>query len=1029
MMSVTDNEIHKGPIAWMAGNSVAATLVMAVFLIGGLFMGLNIKQEVFPEFSLGRVNISVAYPGASPEEVENAIITVIEDAVQGLENIDEISAVADEGMAVVNITAIEGADINRLWQDIKNRVDRIATIPDEAEEPRNYIAGRKLEVLKLALYGNISETDLRTLADQTRDALALDTGISLVELSGVRNREIHVEISESNLRRHGITLEDVAYAISHGSVELGAGRICSSGGDILLRIRSRKEFADQFAGLPVISLADGSSLLLGDIASVKEGFDDDQDSAIRFNGQRAIIIKVYRVGNQVPVQVASAGRKAAARINTELPCGVHLAVVKDRSKVFAQRADLLLRNAYFGLGLVFFFLALFLDIRLAFWVSLGIPVSFLGSFIFLGWTDFSINVVSMFAFIVTLGIVVDDAVVVGENIWFYRRAGLPFMDAAVKGAREIAMPVVFSVITNIAAFIPLVFVPGIMGKIFHSLPVVVVAVFGISLIESLFILPAHLGHTGEKPLFFPLNHLEKWQRKFSIMFENAVHTVYGGALACLLEYRYAVIAAGTALLMITTGYVASGKMGMVLFPKVESDFAFCEAVMPFGTPRKNLERTEKILVAAARDLVNENGGNTLATGIFSTIEDNHVQVRIYLTDPDIRPISTSEVTGIWRRKTGPVPGLENISFESDKGGPGHGKNLVISLMHRNRSVLARAGHDLGRSIGQYSGVNDIDDGSARGKRQFDISLTSGGRQAGLTSKDAADQIRHAFQGIPALKLQRGRNEITVRVRLPENERKSESVFDNFVLRAPEGEIVLKDAVMVKPGRAYTVIRRINGRREIQVTANVRPASAAKNILSDIKKHILPELQKRYPGLSYYFRGRQADIRQSISSLLKGFGLALFCIFALLAVPFRSWLQPLIIMFCIPFGIIGAIAGHLIMGYSLSVMSLFGVVAMSGVVVNDSLVLIDYTNKRCRNGMAPARAVLDAGIHRFRPILLTTITTCGGLAPIIFETSRQARFLIPMAISLGFGIMFATFITLVMVPCLYLILEDIKNLWI
>ncbi len=1012
----------------MAGNSVAASLVMLVFLIGGLFMGLNIKQEVFPEFSLDRITISVAYPGASPEEVENAIVTAIEEALQGLEDIDEINAAAEEGLAFVNVTAIEGADINRLWQDIRNRVGRITTFPAEAEEPRISIADHKREVLRLALYGNISETDLRTLADRVSDTLAMDTDISLVELSGIRDREIHVEISESILRRYNISLEDVARAISHGSVELGTGRIRAVGGDILLRVKNRREFADQFAKLPVITLADGSSLTLGDIAIVREGFDDDSDNAVRFNGQRAVIIEVYRVGNQSPVQVARAGRRAAARINATLPLGVHLTIVKNRSKVFAQRADLLLRNAYFGLGLVFFFLALFLDIRLAFWVSLGIPVSFLGSFLFLGWTDFSINVVSMFAFIVTLGIVVDDAVVVGENIWFYRRSGLSFMDAAVKGAREIAMPVVFSVITNMAAFIPLFFVPGIMGKIFHSLPVVVVAVFGVSLIESLFILPAHLGHTGEKPLLFPLNHLEKWQRKFSIRFENAVHSVYGSMLAFLLEYRYAVIAAGTALLMATAGYVASGRMGMVLFPKVESDFAFCEAVMPFGTAGKNLEQTEQILVAAARKVVDENGGDSLSTGIFSSIDGNHVQVMIYLTAPDIRPLSTSEVIRLWRAETPPVPGLENISFESDRGGPGHGKGLAISLIHRNRDMLARAGRDLGRSIGQYSGVNDIDDGSARGKRQFDLTLTSAGRQAGLTPRSAADQIRHAFQGIQALKIQRGRNEVTIRVRLPENERKSESGFDNLVLRAPEGWILLKDAVRIEPGRAYTTIRRVNGRREIQVTANVRPASAAKNILSDIKKHILPELQARYPGLSCEFRGRQADIRQSVSSLLKGFGLALFCIFALLAVPFRSWLQPLIIMFCIPFGIIGAIAGHVIMGYSLSVMSLFGVVAMSGVVVNDSLVLIDYTNRQCRNGVSPAMAVLDAGIHRFRPILLTTITTCGGLAPIIFETSRQARFLIPMAISLGFGIMFATFITLVMVPCLYLILEDIKNLF-
>ncbi|SDU03530.1 efflux RND transporter permease subunit [Desulfobacula phenolica] len=1027
MSHETDQQITKGPIAWMAGNSVAANLIMAVLLVGGLYMGFNIKQEVFPEFSLDLVNISVAYPGASPEEVENGILLAIEEAIQDLEGIDEITATASEGIASISVEAMEGTDINRLWQEIKSEVDRIETMPDEAEEPQVSIAARKREVLRLALYGDATETTMRALADQIRDELLMDEGITQVELDGVRDREIQVAVSAQTLRRYGITLQDVALTLSRASVELGGGSIKTLGGDILLRIRDRKDTARQYAQLPVITLEDGSRVLLEDIATVTEGF-EASDNWASFNGKRAVIIEVYRVGDQTPTQVATAGKAVVERINDSLPDGVALTVLRDLSKIFAQRADLLLSNAYIGLGLVFFFLALFLEIRLAFWVSLGIPISFLGSFLFLAPTVFSINMVSMFAFIVTLGIVVDDAVVVGENIYFCRRQGMPVLDAAVKGTKAVAMPVVFSVITNMVAFVPLMFIPGFMGKAFKTIPFVVIAVFGVSLIESLYILPAHLGHNRRRPLFFPLNYLEKWQERFSMFFETFVKKYYGGFFFLLLDHRYTVIAFGIALLMTNAGFVSSGRMGMVMFPKVESDYAFCEAFLPYGTPVQTLKNVEQHLVQKAREVVEENGKQGLSTGIFSQVRDNRVRVRIYLTDPEERPLNTSQVTNIWRNKTGTIPGLENITFESDRGGPGSGKNLTVSLSHRNKNMLDRAGEYLAENLSGYPIVHDIDDGSAKGKKQFDITLTSAGKRMGLTSREVANQIRHAFQGVTALKNQRGRNEVTVRVWLPEEERMLESTFEELVLQAPQGEVLLRNAVETITGRAYTTIKRTNGRREISVTANVRPPSQAENVLRDMKKEILPDLLSKYPGLSYSFKGRQADIRESITALLKGLGIALLCIFALLAIPFKSYLQPFIIMFCIPFGIIGAIAGHIIMGYSLSVMSLFGLVAMSGVVVNDSLVLIDFANRRYLQGVPVLYAVQSAGIQRFRPILLTTLTTCGGLAPIIMETSRQARFLIPMAISLGFGILFATFITLIMVPCLYMILEDIKSIF-
>ncbi|MCF8090661.1 MAG: efflux RND transporter permease subunit [Desulfotignum sp.] len=1020
------SENPKGAIAWMAGNTVAANLIMAVLLIGGLYMGFNIKQEVFPEFSLDLVSITVPYPGASPEEVESGILLAIEEAIQDLEGIDEISATAGEGVGSVSVEALEGADINRLWQEIKSEVDRISTFPDDAEDPQVSIAARKREVLGVALYGDASQTAMRALADQVRDELLLDEGITQVELGGIRDREIHIEISKTTLRRYGITLQDISQTIARASVEVGGGSIKTRSGDILLRIKDRKDYARQYARLPVITLEDGTNLVLEDIATVTEGF-EDTDNWASFNGRRAVIIEIYRIGDQTPTQVAAAGKNVIKRLNRNLPEGLQLAVVRDMSKIFNQRADLLLRNAYLGLGLVFIFLAIFLEIRLAFWVSLGIPISFLGSFLFLAPTSFSINMISMFAFIVTLGIVVDDAVVVGENIYFFRRQGLPFLEAAIKGTKTIAVPVVFSVITNMVAFIPLMFVPGIMGKIFLTIPFVVIAVFFVSLIESLFILPAHLSHRN-KPLFFPLNKIEQTQAAFSHWFEGFIKNRYGGFLSRVLKWRYVFISFGAALLLVTAGYVKSGRMGMVMFPKIESNYAYVEAILPYGSPPARLTQVEEILTETAQMVVAENGGAELSTGVYSQVSDNSVRVRIFLTDPDVRPRSTSQVTDLWREKTGPIAGLESISYESDRGGPGSGKGLTVRLSHRDINLLDRASEDLAASLAQYAIVHDIDDGSAKGKRQFDITLKPAGIRMGLTSREVATQIRNAFQGVESVKNQRGRSEVTVRVRLPESERESEDTFEEMVLFAPQGEILLRNAVETITGRAYTTINRTDGRRVISVTANVRPRSQADSVVRDMKKDILPQLLSRYPGLTYSFKGRQADIKESVSALIRGLGLALVCIFALLAIPFKSYLQPLIIMFCIPFGMIGAIAGHLIMGYSLSVMSLFGLVAMSGVVVNDSLVLIDFANRQVRSGVDPYWAVHAAGIQRFRPILLTTLTTCGGLAPIIMETSRQARFLIPMAISLGFGILFATVITLVMVPCLYLILEDIKNLW-
>ena len=1024
-----DESVAKGPIAWIAGHSVAANLMMLVFLVGGLIYAGQIKKEVFPDFELDRVTIRVPYPGASPEEVERGVVLAVEEAVQGLDGIKKITASANEGSGSVTVEMIEGKNIQRLAQDIQAEVDRINSFPDEAEEPRVTIAQRKRYVVSLALYGAQGEKVLRETAEQVRDRLLQSAQITQVEFSGVRDYEIDISVPQFQLRAYGLTLEQIAQTIRRAAVELPGGSIKTEGGDVLVRMKERRDFGHEFGRIPIIASNEGTEVLLSDIARITDGF-EDTDSYATYNGLPAILIDVYRVGDQTPIAVSEAVREKMVEINADLPPGLFLEARNDRSDIYRQRMDLMLRNGYLGLALVFILLAVFLEPRLAFWVSLGIPISILGSLLFIPMAGVSINIISMFAFIITLGIVVDDAIVAGENMFHHRQKGASWFKASVDGTREIATPVTFSVLTNLVAFAPLFFVSGFMGKIFRQIPVVVIAVFAISLIESLFILPAHIGHQRRSaPDTGLFGWLFRQQRRFSDWFARMVRTRYGPLLDLMLKHRYIAVSLGIALLLVTISFVRSGRMGFELFPKVESDYAVVTATLPYGTSVQKTEIVQQRLVEAARQVSTENGGDKLVDGIFAEIDGNTTTVRVYLTPPEVRPIPTAKLTALWRERVGSLTGLESLKFESDAGGPGRGASISVELSHRNVDILARASSEVAEALGYFPNTTDIDDGYSPGKRQIDFKIRPEARSLGLRSQEVARQVRHAYYGAEALRQQRGRNEVRVMVRLPKSERVSEKQLEDMVLRTPAGmEIPLMEAVSVQQGRAYTTIDRRNGRRVVTVTADAQPRSKAGQVLSSLSEETLPVLQARYPGLTYSFEGRQADRRESMQSLIKGLMVALLVIYAMLAIPFNSFIQPLIIMLVIPFGIVGAVIGHLIMGYSLSLMSMFGVVALSGVVINDSLVLIDFANRQRQQGLDLFDAIHISGINRFRPILLTTLTTFGGLTPMIFETSRQARFLIPMAVSLGFGILFATLITLLLVPCLYLIIEDVRQVW-
>jgi multidrug efflux pump subunit AcrB len=799
------------------------------------------------------------------------------------------------------------------------------------------------------------------------------------------------------------------------------------GGDILLRVKDRRDWSREFARLPIITTADGSVVTLGEIATVKEGFEDSDRQAF-FNGKRSMGMEIYRIGEQTPIGVSDAVRQAMVGIEADLPDGIDWTINNDRSDIYRQRLNLLLKNAAMGLVLVLLVLGLFLEFKLAFWVTMGIPISFLGGLLFLPALGASLNMISLFAFIVALGIVVDDAIVAGENIYEYRQKGMNFAQAAIAGARDVANPIAFSILTNVVAFLPLYFIPGTIGKVWQVIPIVVITVFLVSWIESLVILPAHLAHTSSRPASQLTARLHHWQQRFSKLVLRFIKEVYGPSLDFCLRWRALTVALGLATLLLIGGYALSGRIGMILMPRVEADLALVTATLPVGSAADKAVAVQQKLVTAMEEVAEENGGDQLLEGILAEINENRVVIRAYLTKPGIRPLNTTQVAGLWREKVGTLVGLDSLRFESDRGGPGSGAALTVELSHRNITVLDQASAALAARLDEFSNVKDVDDGYTPGKQQFDFRLKPEGQSLGLTAREVARQVRNAFSGAEALKQQRGRNEVTVRVRLPETQRASEYDVENLLIRTPAGTFVpLVDIASVERGRAYTTITRRDARRTVTVSANVEPIGETGQILATLNSTILPQLALDYPGLSYGYEGRQADFKESIQSLFKGFILSMLCIYFLLAIPFKSYSQPLIVMIAIPFGMVGAVLGHLFMGYNLSLMSMMGIIALSGVVVNDSLILIDYANRvRSETGGDAFSAIHAAGTRRFRPIILTTLTTFGGLAPMIFETSRQARFMIPMALSLGFGILFSTAVTLVLVPCLYMIIEDSKR---
>ncbi|MFQ5736475.1 MAG: efflux RND transporter permease subunit [Thermodesulfobacteriota bacterium] len=1038
----------KSAIRWMAHNHVAANLLMMALVVGGLVMGISIKQEVFPEIALDKVQVTVAYPGAGPEEVEEGIILKIEENLSGVNGIKEIKSVANEGYGTVTAEVLQGEDVDLVMQDVKAEVDRITTFPREAEKPVITKLVRRSEVIYVAVYGDLPERSLREYAESVSDDLLALPQITQTELAGVRPYEISIDVPEDSLRRYGLTLDAIAERVRRASIDLPAGTVKAAGGEILIRTKEKRYKGYEYADITIVHNPDGSDVKLGDIANVRDSFRETDEFSV-FDGKRAALVAVYRLGEQKPTGISRVVKDYVKRRGATLPPSVKLATLNDRSELFQSRLDLLTKNAFLGLILVFITLGLFLQIRLALWVMLGIPISFLGALFLMPGLDVSINMISLFAFILALGIVVDDAIVVGENVFDHRNKGKGYLKAAVDGAVEVSGPVVVSVLTTIATFAPLMYISGNIGKFIRTIPLVVIPILAISLVESLFILPAHLGHgkPSKKPHGI-LGAIERVRRRFGVMLDWFVSGPFLRALGLCARNRYSTLAAAIAILLVSVGLVGGGVVKFRFMPEVDGDFVIASLKMPIGTPVEDTAKVQALMEHQARKLVSEydarrKDGTSVLRDVYSIVGgsikkgqvgevdgtgSNIAEVALILTPSEIRKVAATEITNRWRKMVGDVPGAESLTFDSNI--VHFGANIDIQLAHDDFKVLRSAADRIKSTLAGYPGVGDIADNYSTGKKELKLRLRPEARTLGITEEDLGRQVRGAFYGAEAMRFQRGKNELKVMVRYPEDERKSIGDLERMRIRTPGGgEVPFAQAAYVEEGRGYSAINRTDRKRVINITASVDSKTAnAEEILAEMKGTVLRGLSSDYPGLTFDLEGEEKERRESMGSMKRGFAMALFAIFAMLAIPFRSYSQPLIIMAAIPFGIVGAILGHLIMGYNLSILSLFGLVALSGVLVNDSLLLIDYINTKREEGLDAHRCVLEAGRRRFRPILLTSLTTAFGLLPIILETSVQAQFLIPMAISLGFGILFATAITLILTPSLYLILEDIRGLF-
>ena len=1033
-------------IAWFAKNGVASNLLMGIIIVSGIFSIRGLKMELFPDFDLDIVTVYVQYPGAAPLEVEDGICKQIEEKIWDLKGIKEMVSYARENYGVVSVQVLRGTDAKTLADEIKVRVDSIATLPKEAEKPTVEVATQKRRVLALAIHGHCDEKSLRKLADESIKDLTNLPGITQVQIIGIRKPEIGIEISEQSLREHNLSFSTIAQTIRTSSVDTPGGVARTSSGETLLRSMGKARVGKEFEKIQLLPSTDGSNLSLGKLAKVKDGF---QDNILytRFQEEPAVTLRVYRVGEQNPIDISEKVNAYVKEVESSLPSGVSMTVWQDSSYYLKGRLKMMIRNALQGLLLVFLVLSFFLRPSLAVWVALGLPISFMGAFASMGLMGASINLVSLFAFIVVLGILVDDAIVVGESVYTLGTKGKPPQVASIEGTNLVAMPVTFAILTSMVAFVPMLFLPGWLGKLMQDIPLVVIPALFFSLIESKFILPYHLSlcRFDKKPI----NRLALIQTKISESLENFIHQRYEPFLRGCLRHRYLTLSAFLGLLILTLGLIIGGHVPSIRgVPPVPSDYISVKITMQDGVPAATTEKALGAVENARKKVIDflENVGEpnpfkfnmiTMGAQPFSAgprsssninTGSNRGEVSVELIKSEERTRSAPQISALWRERIGPLPGVKQLFF-GDVAAGGSPTAIDIEIAGQNLEQMKVAAKKLKTKLGSYDGLFDISDTHSGGKREMKIKLKPEGRSLGLTQADLGRQVRQAYYGEEIQRIQRERDEVRVMLRYPLSDRKTLTALSSLRVRAPSGiEAPLEEVASVEMGQGYPTIKRASRSRivNIQSSADKKVADVSM-IEKDLDENFIPLLRKEFKNLRFSFVGEKKEQSEADSGLAQAGGISLFVIYGLLAIPFRSYLQPFLIMSVIPFGLIGAVFGHFLFGLPLSQLSHFGLVALTGVVINDSLVLVHYVNKRAKE-LPLIEAAKQAGSARFRAILLTSLTTFVGLLPILFEKSLQAQFLKPMAIAIGFGVLFATFITLLMVPCLYLILEDFTKIF-
>ena len=1040
LRGAVENGGRRGVVAAFSYNSVAGNLVMAVLLIGGLISALGLTAQIFPTLDPGIISITVPYPGATPSEVEEGITRRVEEATLGIDGVERVSSTASENMGVVRVELKDRVDEIKVRNDIETAVDRIADFPPlDAEEVDIVVAETISDVITLVVASDRGERALRAAAEWLEQELLALPAVSLVELQGTRDYEIAIEVREEALRRHDLSMSQVAAAVRASSLNLSSGEIRTGAGDLLLRTNAKRETGEEFEDIVLRAAPDGSILRLGDVAIIRDGF-ADVDLINQYEGRDSIFVRVRKSEAEDAIEIADAVKQRVATL--EPAAGVDLAVWADQTEILAGRLSLLLRNGTLGFALVFLFLVLMLDLRLAFWVAMGVPISFMGAFLLLPYLGVNINMVSLFALIIVIGIVVDDAVVVGENIITEREAGEHVgPEASIAGVRGVFSPVFIGVLTTMAAFAPLLLLTGTFGQILGQVPIVVIAVLGMSLVEAFLILPSHLSHQGGWSRW-PLDTLQNAIGRAVMRFRDEVVTA---GVRRAVQHRYLTLLGGLLLIGAAFSLVATGAVRFIFFPALEAEEMSASLEFPVGTPFETTREAATRIAAAVRAVDEDVGGTSIKTvnvtvggriatsgggpgGPGTSAFGSHMAtVDVQLEREPARTLSARELGRLWRDKVGMIAGVERLSFATDFFGGG---DIEYELSHRDDDILLEAVERLKMGMAGIPGTAEIQDTVSLGKRQYDIALTAAGEAAGLSPAIVARQLRQHFFGEEVHRIQRGRAELKVMVRYPREQRSSTRDFFNVRIRLADGtEAPLSTVARVSESRSYSEINRVDGRRIVTVSGDVDTARATPNeVIGRIETELFPPLRADYPGLQIVQAGLGREQAQDIASLGRLALVALLVIYALLASVLHSYAQPFVVLAAIPFGASGAFVGHFLLGYDLSFISIFGIVALSGVVINDSLVLVDrYNYHRRTMDLSPIEAVVAASRRRFRAIFLTTATTGLGLAPMLFETSTQAQFLVPMAVSLATGIVFASFIILFLVPALLMIREDFHRI--